>query len=303
MAYTFLLSDETINSYGTRVLTAGIRLGNFLKNPIMLWNHTRAWSDKEDQILPIGRWENLRVENGKLYGDAVFDEKDEFAQKIKNKVEQKIINGCSVCVAVITTSEDTSVLEKGQTRPTIVECELREVSIVDIPSNKNAVRLMDWYDNKEIRFSEGEDNHLLPLLINKIDMAFKEDILNVLQLKEAGDTEVIREITRLRNDNQELVTLRQDKTRLEGELKVFKDKEAADHKAQIEAYVDAAIKDRKITQSDREAYLGLAEKDFDGVKKILDARQGVKEPETNGEGGSNVWEERFSEIKKKNNLE
>lgn len=56
MAYTFLLSDETINSYGTRVLTAGIRLENFLKNPIMLWNHTRAWSDKEDQILPIGRW-------------------------------------------------------------------------------------------------------------------------------------------------------------------------------------------------------------------------------------------------------
>lgn len=50
MAYTFLLSDESVNSYGTRVLTAGIRLDDYEKNPVVLWNHTRAWSDREDQI-------------------------------------------------------------------------------------------------------------------------------------------------------------------------------------------------------------------------------------------------------------
>lgn len=39
---TFVLSDESVNSYGFRVLTDGIALDNFKKNPVMLWNHTRT---------------------------------------------------------------------------------------------------------------------------------------------------------------------------------------------------------------------------------------------------------------------
>lgn len=69
----FICSDETLNSYGFYVLTAGIDMRKFLQNPIMLWNHSRSYGSKND-VLPIGRWENLKVEGGRLMADAVFDE-------------------------------------------------------------------------------------------------------------------------------------------------------------------------------------------------------------------------------------
>lgn len=303
MAFTFVLSDESVNSYGTRVLTDGIRLGNYQKNPIVLWNHTRSWSDKEDQILPIGRIEKLWVEGDKLMGDVTLDQKDNFAQKVQSKVEQKIINMCSISVAVITTSEDASVIVQGQSRPTIIECELREVSIVDIGSNKNAIRLYDACDGKEINLSDGgEKNFLLPLLdtINKDkNMDFKE-VKDLLGLRDKEDGEVKTEIARLRGLETEVVTLRGDKQSLTDRLKVFTDKEEADREAAVVSLVDDAVKTRKITASEKPDYLALAEKDFETTKKILDARKGVEEPQEQDGGTSNVWEERFREIREEN---
>ena len=105
-----ILSDESINSYGFWVLTEGIGMERFLKNPIMLFNHHRTSRGKTDEILPIGRWENLTVENGVLYGTPVFDEKDEFAMKIKSKLESGILSSCSIGISVKTWSEDAKYL-------------------------------------------------------------------------------------------------------------------------------------------------------------------------------------------------
>ncbi len=88
----FVLIDETLVSYGYWVNVSGIDLKLFKKNPIMLWMHKRAsrW-DTTDNVAPIGRWEDVKVEtiNGikSITANAVFDEKDEFAMKIKNKIE------------------------------------------------------------------------------------------------------------------------------------------------------------------------------------------------------------------------
>ena len=144
---TFVLSDESINSYGFRVLTAGINLERFKKNPVMLWNHTRSWSDKEDVILPIGRWENLRVEDGKLLGDTCFDMDDPFAVKIANKVEKGFVKTCSVGIQEIELSEMPEHIFPGQTRKTVIRSILWEVSLTDMPSNANAVSLYDSNGN------------------------------------------------------------------------------------------------------------------------------------------------------------
>lgn len=141
MALTFILSDESINSYGTRILTAGIDLTLFKKNPIMLWMHSRAWRGDKDEVLPIGKWENIRIENGKLLADAVFDETDEFAKKIKSKVEQNILKMASIGINIIATSEDKNVIVQGQSRPTVIKCLITEASICDIGSNRNALRI------------------------------------------------------------------------------------------------------------------------------------------------------------------
>ena len=52
---TFVLTDESVNSYGYRVLTSGIKMEQFLKNPVMLYSH-------DNNRMPIGTWENVRPE-------------------------------------------------------------------------------------------------------------------------------------------------------------------------------------------------------------------------------------------------
>lgn len=296
MAYTFLLSDESVNSYGTRVLTDGIRLDDYKKNPVVLWNHIRAWSDKEDQVLPIGKIVKIWKDGGKLYGDIEFDQKDAFAAKVEHKVEQGIIRACSVSISVITTSEDGAVLVQGQTRPTVMESCLREVSVVDIPANKNCVRLYDDGTGAELNFADGQDNFLLPLLkLKKMDL--KDEILSALGLKDADDRAVVAEIARLLGEAKAAETLRQENGTLKEQLKEFRDKEESDRQAAVAGLVDDAIKARKIAASDRADYIALAEKDFERTKKVLDAMPGVKELQEGEEKGTkDLWAERFREI-------
>jgi hypothetical protein len=163
MAKSFCLSDESINDRGYRVLTAGINLDRFKKNPIMLWMHRRDDGWNSYQVLPIGRWENIRIEENRLLADPVFDENDKFAQLIKSKVENDLIKGCSIGINRIEVSDDPKLLEKGQTRATITKSELYEASIVDMPSNKNTVRL----------FSTSEQTDDVPLI--NTAMAEKKD--------------------------------------------------------------------------------------------------------------------------------
>ena len=65
--FTFVLHDETVNTYGFRMLTSGANLEEFRKNPVILLNH-------KDWELPIGRWENIRIEGCLLYTSDAADE-------------------------------------------------------------------------------------------------------------------------------------------------------------------------------------------------------------------------------------
>lgn len=38
----FLLSDESLNSHGSIIMTDGIRLDRFLANPVMFYNHEQG---------------------------------------------------------------------------------------------------------------------------------------------------------------------------------------------------------------------------------------------------------------------
>ena len=156
---TFVVSDESINDRGSRILTKGIDTKAFKKNPIMLYNHHRSsdWGDGDSaKLLPIGKWKNVRKDDdGRLIADAVFDETDEFAQSIKSKVEQGILSATSVGLEVLAVSNDEKDLVKGQTRYTITKSRLREISIVDIPANPNALKLS--HNNSElVLFSGGQ---------------------------------------------------------------------------------------------------------------------------------------------------
>lgn len=124
---TFILSDQTVNCYGSIILTSGIDTSRFERNPVMLYMH-----DRNRGI--IGRWENIRKEGNNLLADAVFDTGGELGAEVARQVENGFIRAVSIGVDILETT-DTN----GAT--TVTKCVLDEVSIVDIPANSNALRL------------------------------------------------------------------------------------------------------------------------------------------------------------------
>lgn len=146
---TFVINDETkVNSYGFRVLNNGLNLERFQKNPVLLddhWNSTAS---------VVGKWNNMRVQEGRLLGDIEFDTEDDAANKLKGKVERGYIKGCSMGIAFdpnkMQLSPDGNFL--------LTESELMEVSLVAVPANANAVKLyaagtMKLMDEKTIQLS------------------------------------------------------------------------------------------------------------------------------------------------------
>ncbi|MBN2814971.1 MAG: hypothetical protein JXQ80_12890 [Bacteroidales bacterium] len=310
--YSFVLSDESLNSYGFRFLTDGIDTSLFEKNPIALWVHSRPYGwNKNAEPLPIGKWVNIRKDGKKLVADLEFDEDDDFAVSLMRKVEKGIINMVSIGARAITTSDDPSVLIKGQTRPTVVQSLLMEASLVDIGANRNALRLQDEF-GADINLSDRDGNHLLPLLsdihLQNSDMKLSEQIAQVLKLSDgASEAEILVAVQQAAKDAIQLADLQgqvtnltAEKTRLEGELKTFQDAQTAAAEAKRVALVDGAIAAKKITAAQKDTYLKFAEADFDGTKSILDAMKGVTELGDGGQGGNEVklgaWDARQKEI-------
>ncbi len=320
---TFVLFDEQHLVYGARVLVSGMDLSEFKMNPIMLFNHHRTWRGTKDEMLPIGKWENIRKDELKLYADDYYDKHDDFAQAIKNKVEQGILNMASVTLMVISTSDDPKVLVQGQTRPTIIESRVVEASVVDIGRNKGAFKLRRIDENgKEIttpvfiklidesgaEINLKEDNHLLPLLSLKegkkqpetnleTDMELK-DLAMSLGLKEDATEAEIKAAQKAQA--KELQQLRDAKAKNEADLEAYRAKEAAETEAQNAAVVDQAIAEKRILASDRDTYLSLMEKDAEATKTILAKMPVVEKPSTD-EGGTDAatdpWALREAEIR------
>lgn len=131
----FIISDESINRYGYRILSAGMSTVSFEKNPVVFYNHGTY-------NLPIGKGRDLCHElDGRITLDIDFDAEDEQALAVQKKAERGFLNACSVGIDVLETSVDASVILSGQTRPTVTRCELLELSICGIPGNRNALRL------------------------------------------------------------------------------------------------------------------------------------------------------------------
>ena len=143
-----ILSDNSLNGYGFRVLTSGGDFSRFLKNPMLLDTH-----DGWDSRSIMGIWENLRVEGEQLLADPVFDEEDPRAADMKRKYDKGFLRAASIGFRVLATSEDPEDMLPGQTLPTVTKWELMEASLVPVPANANAVRLYDK-DGKRIEMQQ-----------------------------------------------------------------------------------------------------------------------------------------------------
>ena len=256
---SFLLSDESINTYGFRCLTSGGDLEQFKRNPVMYYNHNE-WS------MPIGRWENIRVEDGKILADPVFDMEDPDAVKIAGKVERDFLRMVSINLRIVEKSDDPKFMLPGQKLPTVTRWLLREASIVGIGSNHNSLRLYDEQDNL---IPESEIVKLFdkPILNNQNKM--NEQIYKLLDLPEDSTEEQLQD---------SIQKLMDDKAAAEAENKMLKDdvakRELADkelRKAEAATLVDAAVKDGRLNAEGKAEFLSFFDNDFDAAKKVLTA--------------------------------
>ena len=250
-----IISTEAVNSYGTRVLTSGIDLEQFKRNPVLLWMHRRAF---DGESMPIGKIDNLRVEEGKLIGTPVFDQNDEFARKIESKWESGFLRMASAALEPIEVNPDPALALEGQTRATVTRCKLIEVSIVDIGGNDEALQLCGS-DGKQLKLAAGEDAPALPLLKLNEPEPTPEN--------EPGEGEKINNNnkqlkTAMNKDQLILLGLPEDASEEQATaaLQLMKTKADSAETLQLAAVtqcVDQAITDKKILAAQRDHYIKL----------------------------------------------
>lgn len=234
MNFDFVLSDETKNSYDSIVKTDGIDTTSFEKNPIMLYMHERKHV--------VGRWENIRKENGKLIATAIFDDTTELARTVKAQVEKGFLRAASIgCEAI-----EEKQLKDG----TIVFTKtiLKEASIVDLPANANAIRLQNKDNKKSLVLAA---NMVHPGNLDE-EVDFRKELIELLEIDEnATDAQILDEL-------KSVFYL----------LKVG------------ESPVDDAVKDGYISENDRENYCKMARIDSDLFQRFINSRKAERETET-----------------------
>lgn len=255
-----------MNSYGSRVLTAGIDLSQYERNPVLLWMHRRSW---EPGAMPIGKVENLRVENGKLIGTPVFDQNDDFAKRIESKWENGYLRMASAGLEPIETTPDPTLIMPGQTRETVTRSKLVEVSIVDIGGNDEALQLYGQ-EGKLLKLAAGEDSPGLPLLQEKKEA--DPDTGN-----DAGEGEEINNtkinLTKMTKEQLALLGLPETATEEQATAALALMKGRADNAEQIQLAavtqaVDQAVAERRILAEQRDHYIKLGK--AAGVQMLRD---------------------------------
>lgn len=238
---TFVLSDEGLNSYGFWVKTSGIDLRQFKKNPVMLWDHNRPWRGTKDDVLPIGTWENIRVEEGQLLADAVFDKGDDFAAEIARKVEEGVIKMCSIGFEVLADTEDVNLLKPGQKRRTVTKCKLIECSVTPFGANENSIAL--YRGGKLVELSEGLEEIGVDFLNNNTDKNMKLIALKLGLSETATEAEILAKVSELQAAEQEGIKLKADAKKAE--------------EGYIANAVDTAVYLGKLSAESKEHYLEL----------------------------------------------
>ena len=262
----YILNDESVvNSHGFVLLNAAGRFERFNANPVMLFNH------EADKL--IGQMTGLRVEGTKLIGTPVYDEEDALAAKCKRQGEKGFLKGCSPGIMIYAVELRTN--PDGEERITVTDWELCEVSLVSVPSNRNALRLYnaqgEVIPDDQIRLSIESLLHLNKQdEMDKIILTAEAYAALGLKSNEADGKAISAAIMEL-------------KARVEKAEKDLNDQ----HKAQAEALVELAIKDGRITADKKEQFIKLALADFDMAKTTLEAiptRESLAGKVTHGTG-------------------
>jgi len=246
MGYDVVISNSNVNSYGFRVLTSGIDLVQYLRNPLLLFMHNRPDDyRKENIVLPIGVVENVRIEGDDLIGTLKFDEADDFSRTIKAKWDAGTLKMVSPGLDRVEESDDPMYLLPGQRRGTVTKSKLREVSVVDMGANDDALAL--YNDGKLITLTAGGDNDFLqPIKHNLNNQKMKTISLYLGLAEDASEADVLAKVTALKEAADKVTAL---------ELAAETQRELA-----IATEVENAITLKRVTADKKDHFIALGKK-------------------------------------------
>lgn len=245
------ISNDSLNSYGTRALTSGMNVEQYCRNPVLLYQHERG--------NVIGYVKDLKVENDEVTGELMFDEASELSIRCKKQYEFGSLRMVSVGLDILELSDEPQHLVQGQTRPTITKSKLFEVSLVDIGANDDAIVLHK--DGQRITL--GKDGECpLPLLNtnqnNYKEMEQKKLALQLGLPETANEAAIETAIEQLKTAKAENEGLKKDKETLT--------------LAAITKAVEAAIGEKRISPDKKEQFIELGKKvGSDELQKVFAA--------------------------------
>lgn len=241
----------------------------------MLFNH----NDKAGPENVIGKWDNVRVENGKLVADAIFDEEEELALKVMKKVDNGFIKGTSVWVD----GEKKNISLNADGIPVFEVSELMEASIVPVPNNKNSLKLCAdgqiLSDNTlAVQLSAGQNNPTTENQTNMKKILLFAQILGVTLSADATEDHLLEAVKTVAGERDEL---KKDIAKLTEKLNAEQDNK-------VNSLIDGAITSKKLSADKKDHFSKLAKLDFESTKAIIDGMTPQKtiSEQLNAGGGS-----------------
>ena len=270
----FFANDENVkNSYGFYINTLGIKMERFNDNPVMLNNH----SNSNENV--IGNWTEPLKELGKLKLKPNFDEETDLGKDVAGKVDRGYLKGCSMGII-----PNWDSVEKVGDRLIMMECELAEVSIIPVPSNRGAIaiysadgELMKEEDVKSLCLSVSKKLETMPENVNtNLDM--KKIILSVAALMVLGFkdqpadgldvSEVEGQVLAL---SQKLEALKAENAGLKLAAQVAKEAQEAAALLAVTQKVELAITQGKIPADKKQQFVDLGITSAEVLQVTLDS--------------------------------
>lgn len=242
------ISNESLNAYGTRIMTDGLDISQYERNPVLLYMHQRG--------LVIGYVKDIRKENGEVTGELEFDGASPESIRVKKQFEFGSLKMVSAGIDILELSEAPENIIQGQTRPTVVRSKLSEVSVVDIGANDDALVLTK--DGTALELAKDGSNPL-PLLNNNNktkEMEFKEFALLLGLDASADEIAVKARIATLKKAEDDVLRLRTEKEQMT--------------LSAITQAVDAAVNEKRISAGNKDHFINLGKSvGLDALKETL----------------------------------
>lgn len=234
------ITNSSVNSYGTRVLTAGLDISQYERNPVLLYMHERG--------TVIGYMKDLRLEGDELTGEPVFDEASELSQRCKKQWDFGSLRMVSIGIDIIETSESPEHILQGQSRPTITKSKLDEVSVVDIGANDDAIVL------------KKDGRRLINENINEVLHLMKPNNNQQKETKMSNKNEETAPKEGVTVESPEVAQLKKENAELKAQVESLTQEKETMTLASITKVVDDAIADRRLEASKKEQFVDLGKK-------------------------------------------